>query len=256
MQSPDSALSRRARFHQRFIVEERYMPAPARRRLNRSAGSLIAVGLLAFAALTAQVMTRSGLAALDVSIAEWFRERRFAEGTVVMDVLATVFGPVYLPGIIAVVLVLWIALARHLWRPVLLAVFMLVGVISVQLAAFLVERSRPPIATMLLGPDLTFSYPSGHVMGVCDFFLITTFLLASRRSSPLWAIGAYALALGMIVCQIVSRLYLGYHWLTDTLASFSLSLVMLGSVIAIDTWRTARVPGEDVSGELSQVERG
>jgi len=51
----------------------------------------------------------------------------------------------------------------------------------------------------------------------------------------------------MIAGQIISRLYLGYHWLSDTLASVSLSLVMLGSVIAIDTWRTARVPGEQDS---------
>lgn len=251
MSTSDPALTRRARFHQRFIVEERYMPAPARRRLFVTATALMAVGLVAFAALTVQVMTDSGLADLDVEIAAWFRERRFAEGTVVMDVLATAFGPVYLPVVILVVLVLWIALARHLWRPALLATFMLVGVGCVKLTAHLVERSRPPVATMLLGPDLTYSYPSGHVMGVCDFFVLATFLLASRRASPVWAIGGFALSIGMVTGQIVSRLYLGYHYLTDTLASVALSLVMLGAVIAIDTWRTARVPGEEVTGDLS-----
>lgn len=220
------------------------MTADSRRRLVTTAAVLIAVGILAFAALTVQVETGSGLAALDRGVAEWFREKRFAEGTVVMDALATVFGPVYLPVIIGVVLVLWIALARHLWRPGLLALFMVVGVLCVKLSAHLVARQRPPVEEMLLGPDTTFSYPSGHVTGVSDFFLITVFLLASRRSSPVWAVGGYALAVGMITGQIVSRLYLGYHWLTDTLASVSLALVMLGSVIAIDTWRTAKVTGE------------
>jgi undecaprenyl-diphosphatase len=130
--------------------------------------------------------------------------------------------------------------ARHLWRPVLLATGMLTGVVCVQLAAHLVQRERPPLEHMLLGPDVTFSFPSGHVTGVADFFLITTFLLASRRSSPIWAVGGFALSIGMITGQIVARLYLGYHWLTDTLASVALSLAVLGAVILVDTRRTVR----------------
>ncbi|NQX03657.1 phosphatase PAP2 family protein [Rathayibacter sp. VKM Ac-2856] len=241
-----AALSPSARFHQRFLVEQREMTAPARRRLMRAGGGSVAVGLVLFAALIVQVATDSGLAALDPAVSEWFRAKRFAEGTVVMDTLATVFGPVFLPIIILGVLVLWIALARHLWRPLLLAGGMVTGMLSVQLAAHLVQRMRPPVEYMLLGADGTFSFPSGHVTGVSDFFLITTFLLASRRSSPIWAIGGFALSLGMIAGQVVARLYLGYHWLTDTLASVALALVMLGSVVLIDTWRTARVrPASD-----------
>ncbi len=52
----------------------------------------------------------------------------------------------------------------------------------------------------------------------------------------------------------ISRLYLGYHWLTDALASLSISLVVLGGVIALDTWRTARVHGEPVTGTLSKTD--
>lgn len=50
-----------------------------------------------------------------------------------------------------------------------------------------------------------------------------------------------------------SRLYLGYHWLTDALASVSISLVILGVVVAVDTWRTSRTPGEPVVGKLSET---
>jgi membrane-associated phospholipid phosphatase len=57
-----------------------------------------------------------------------------------------------------------------------------------------------------------------------------------------------------IVLAALSRLYLGYHWLSDALASLSLSLVILGGVIALDTWRTARVPGERITGELSKAD--
>lgn len=224
------------------------MSAAARRRLLITATTLTAVGTLAFTALTVQVVTGTGLAALDPTVAEWFRAKRFAEGTVVMDTLATVFGPIYLPIIIAVVLVAWIVFAKHLWRPALLAGGMVAGVVWVKIAAFLVERPRPPLEHMLMDPDHSPSFPSGHVTGVCDFFLLTTFLLASRRSSPVWSIGGMALSLGMIAGQIVGRLYLGYHWLTDTLASLSISLVILGIVMLIDTRRTARVHTSTSSG--------
>lgn len=224
------------------------MSAGLRRRLLSAAIVLIVFGSAAFATLTIQVMTGTGLAALDPAVAEWFRAKRFAEGTVVMDTLATVFGPVYLPLIIAVVLVAWIFLAKHLWRPLLLASGMAAGVVWVKVVAFLVERPRPPLEHMLMDPDRSFSFPSGHVTGVCDFFLLTTFLLASRRSSPAWAMGGVALSLGMVAGQVVGRLYLGYHWLTDTLASVSISLVVLGAVMLIDTRRTVRVHPSAQSG--------
>ncbi|MCU1474266.1 phosphatase PAP2 family protein, partial [Amnibacterium sp.] len=51
--------------------------------------------------------------------------------------------------------------------------------------------------------------------------------------------------------QVVSRLYLGYHWLTDVSASVALSLVVVGVVIAVDTRRTVRVAGEQVRGAYS-----
>jgi undecaprenyl-diphosphatase len=57
-----------------------------------------------------------------------------------------------------------------------------------------------------------------------------------------------------VVLAALSRLYLGYHWVSDAVASVSLSLVVLGAVIAVDTWRTARVPGEAVTGELSKAD--
>ncbi len=46
----------------------------------------------------------------------------------------------------------------------------------------------------------------------------------------------------MITAQVVTRLYLGYHWLTDTLASVGLSMMITALAIAVDTHVTVRVP--------------
>jgi undecaprenyl-diphosphatase len=97
---------------------------------------------------------------------------------------------------------------------------------------------------MLYGTDMTFSFPSGHVLGVADFFLILTFLVFSRRNSGGLAAISYVVAALLVIATALSRLYLGYHWTSDVLASMALSLVILGTVIAVDTYRTARVmPG-------------
>jgi undecaprenyl-diphosphatase len=105
---------------------------------------------------------------------------------------------------------------------------------------------------MLFGADNTFAFPSGHVLGACDFLLLTTYLIFSRRRNPKTAVIGFAVAGVGIFLAAVSRLYLGYHWTSDALASLAISFVILGAVIALDTWRTARIPGERVTGVLSK----
>lgn len=51
-------------------------------------------------------------------------------------------------------------------------------------------------------------------------------------------------AAGIAVIAVVafSRLYLGYHWLTDVTASLLLAVAVLGLVVGVDAWRpTARL---------------
>ena len=117
-----------------------------------------------------------------------------------------------------------------------------------------VRHPRPPIGLMLMDPDHTFSFPSGHVLGTSDFFLILAFLLASRIRRAWFTAAAVAIAVLGIAAQVISRLYLGYHWITDTSASIALSMVIVGTLIAIDTRRTVRIPGERVTGEFSTTQ--
>ena len=250
-----TTVSRRERWgtwHSKFIVEERYVEPGVRRRLYAGATSLIIIGLAAFFFLLVSVLTHSGFELLDRPVENWFDAQRSASATGVMIALAIAFGPVALPIVVLVVLVVWIIAARHLWRPALLFGGMVTGVVLAELLGPIVKHPRPPIGLMLFGPDRTFSFPSGHVLGTSDFLLIVAFLLASRIQRTWFTVLAVALALVGIAAQFVSRLYLGYHWISDTTASIAISMVIVGTLILVDTRRTVRTPGERVRGELSQ----
>jgi membrane-associated phospholipid phosphatase len=236
------------------VVEERYLDPADRRGLYRASIILAVVGVALFIATLISVVQADGLSAADVPVHDWLLTTRSGAVTAIMIFLAVFFGPIALPIIVLVVILVWGFAAKHAWRPILLASAMLTGVIISQIILHIVQRSRPPVDQMLFGADQTFSFPSGHVLGACDFLLVGTYLIFSRRRNPRTAVFGFIGAGIGIILAVVSRLYLGYHWTTDALASFSLSLLILGGVIALDTWRTARIPGEPITGELSRAE--
>lgn len=248
----ESELTRRERlrrWNERFIVEERRVDPAARKRLYITAGTLIAVGLALFVVLLVSVVTRTGIERLDAPVDAWFDTLRSADATAFHIAMAVIFGPVVLPLIVLAVVVIWAITAKHLWRPLLLAAGMLTGVSLALTIAPIVRHPRPPVDDMLFGPDYSFSFPSGHVLGTSDFFLILAFLLASRIRKQWFTVLSVTVAIAVVVAQGAGRIYLGYHYLTDVSASFALSMAILGAVIAIDTWRTAKVPGERVEAE-------
>ena len=241
-------------FHEKFVVEERFMSVTARRNLYRTAVVLMIAGAVLFAVILAGVLQHGGISAADEPVRTWLLTLRAEPTTIIMIILAIIFGPIGLPIIVLIVTVAWGLIAKHAWRTMLLAGAILTGVILAQIIGHIVERHRPPIDLMLFGADSTFSFPSGHVLGACDFLLVTTYLVFSRRKNPMSAVIAFIVAGIGIFFAAVSRLYLGYHWMTDALGAFSISLVILGGVIALDTWRTARIPGEQVTGTLSTAD--
>lgn len=228
-------------FHEKFVVEVRTVAPSTKRSLYAWAVTLAVVGIAGFGLVLGNVLGKDGLETIDQPFADLLDAARTPEVTGVMIWLAIIFGPVVLPIVALVVVVAWGYFARHIWRPLLLAGGMLTGLILIQVITRIVGRDRPPVSLMLFGVDTTPSFPSGHVMGASDFLLLIAYLVFSRRSSPVQAVFSFAVAGILVVVASVSRMYLGYHWATDALASISLSLAVVGGVIAVDTHRTVRV---------------
>lgn len=233
--------SRWRRLHDRFIVEERTETASAKRNLYRIATVLIVVGLLIFLAMLVAVLTSGPPTNIDKPIAEWARGSRSAGVTTVMVALSLFFGPLIFPWASLTVIVVWILVAKHVWRPFLLACGVLVGVAGVRLLALLIGRQRPPLSGMLMEKDYSESFPSGHVVGACAFILLIAYLVFSRRKSTASAVVAFIVAVLLVGATAFSRIYLGYHWTTDAIGSVGLALAILGVIMAIDTARTVRV---------------
>lgn len=236
-----SGSGRWARFHERFIVEVRYLPPGGRRTLLIVAAALVVAGVAGFLVVLDSALESDDLSAIDAPVEAWLASGRDEWLTTFMIVLAIVFGPISMPIVILVTTVTWGLLAKHAWRPLLLAGGMILGVIIVQVLAPIIGRERPPAEEMMLEFDPTSSFPSGHVMGVADFLFIGTYLVFSRHRRPLITVLAFAAAAFVVLLTAACRIYLGYHWATDALASIMLSLVVLGIVIAVDTLRTVRV---------------
>ncbi|WP_307427696.1 phosphatase PAP2 family protein [Pseudarthrobacter defluvii] len=204
---------------------------------------LALAGTATFVLTLGQVLDGQGIATADGPVTAWFVDHRNGFTTAVLTAFAFVFGPVALPVITLLATTAWALLTRCLWRPLLLAGAMVTGVIVTEATAHAVGRPRPPSTLMMLGADPTSSFPSGHVVGAANFLLVGAYLVFSR-STAISPPAAFSAAATGVILEATSRIYLGYHWFTDTLASASISMVILAFVITLDVTRGKQTPRE------------
>ena len=103
----------------------------------------------------------------------------------------------------------------------------------------LFHRPRPQLPWAHVLPD--YSFPSGHSMNSMAFFValaVVAWLAWGRRAG----VAAMMAAIGVSLLIGVSRIYLGYHYLTDVVGGFSAALLWLavtaGAIAAGDRARS------------------
>ena len=93
----------------------------------------------------------------------------------------------------------------------------------------IVERPRPALPWAHVLPD--YSFPSGHSMNSLVFYLAIALIVWGRYGRKVGAV-AVAVALFIAVAVGVSRIYLGYHYVSDVVGGFAAGLAWL-SVVAL-----------------------
>lgn len=154
----------------------------------------------------------------------------------------------FVAAVTVVLAVLWWRRDRHASVLLLAAVG---G--SAALTAFVklaVGRPRPAVPLAVDTAERTLSFPSGHTLSSLALYGALAFLVLHGPWPPLRR-GAVAAALGATALLVaVSRLYLGYHWPSDVLASWSLGAAWLAVVFTASTAWSLTSTRRAVGGQL------
>ncbi|WP_458107890.1 phosphatase PAP2 family protein [Arthrobacter sp. R3-55] len=201
------------------------------------AGILLVAGDAVFWLMFAAVLSETGLATLDGAVHSFMVDSRSPLPTAILAAVSTVTSPLWLTIIGVAVTVAWAVRKRELWRPAVLVGAMAFAVILLAVVRQDVGRSGPPSSDVLLGPDDALSFPSGHTLGAGVFAFILTYLIVSRSGSRATAVLAFTGAALLTLVVACSRIYLGYHWLTDVVASLGLALGVTGIAVFVDAAR-------------------
>ncbi|MBD8080631.1 phosphatase PAP2 family protein [Cellulosimicrobium arenosum] len=202
---------------------------------------LVVLGVAAFAGLLDAVRESDDVATFDDPLLAWLVTNRTAAATTVLTIVTDLFGPFVLPVLVAVGCLVWARRSGTWWEPALLAGAMVLATLVSTVLKAVVARPRPPAESMVVaGLERSFSFPSGHTIGASTLVLVGGYLIWHRHHSGR-VLAVWVLVSVVVVAAVAgSRLYLGYHFLTDVLAGFSLAVAVLGVVVVVSRWHDAR----------------
>ncbi|WP_062071175.1 phosphatase PAP2 family protein [Demequina sediminicola] len=212
-----------------------------------------AVGAFGFLHILDAVLEQDDFVTWDEPMIEWLADHRTAWLTATMTAITNVFGPIVLPILIAVGAGIWVWRTRS-WRdPVLLVGAMIFSTVMTSVTKNVVGRARPSEEIQAVpGVEHSFSFPSGHTTGAATLVFVTGYLLwrhsRSRLALVLWAV-ASVLITGLVA---FTRMYLGYHFLSDVLAGACVGLFTLGLVMCVDRCLDLRRVSPAESGVAAQ----
>ena len=172
---------------------------------------------------------RDGVAGVDPHVATLVVQDRSASLTALAHAL-TWLGSEVVVGAVAVLVLALLLLRRQVFSGVVLALAMGGSAFLTVAVKLLVGRARPGAVDRLGPVDASYSFPSGHTLNTTVLLAVLVWLCWSRASRGRTALAAGAVALAVGVGA--SRIYLGYHWTTDVVASALVALAWL-SVVAL-----------------------
>lgn len=218
---------------------------------SQAFGLVAAVGLCAavlagagFGIVLDAVLEGDGVSGLDRPLLVWLAAHRDAEATAVARAVTLLGGvPFVLASTGVLVALLWRAGRRR--EPLLLAVAVVGGGVLTGAVKLLVHRDRPVLPLAIDRAESGFAFPSGHSLSALVLYGTLAYLVGTagwpRRRTALTVFGLLLTAAAVAL----SRLYLGYHWFSDVLGSWTLAVLWLATVFTLDHLRSHTRPSAD-----------
>jgi undecaprenyl-diphosphatase len=168
------------------------------------------------------------------------------------EVLIAVSWPGFQPQnwLLTIAILLFMAAMRWITEAVFTGISAAGGLLA-ELVKNLVDRPRPTPDLARITTELhTFSFPSGHVTGYVVLFGFLFYLAYALLPRPSILRALALLVTGVPVLLVgASRVYMGQHWASDTLAGYALGFAYLLIVIELYRVWQARHPVPKTSDE-------
>ncbi|MEQ4567452.1 MULTISPECIES: phosphatase PAP2 family protein [Micrococcaceae] len=195
-------------------------------------GLAVALSLaLVFGEVYESVTEADGVAGLDHPALDAAKTVRSPALDVAITAYTNVGGTVGMP-IIAVVIMIFLAVRRKSWTPVILMLAAGLGSLLITvLGKPLFGRTRPDLADAIPPYEHSPSFPSGHSLNSLVIAGIVAYLVILRLKTLRARVITVAVAAAFAITMGLSRVYLGHHWLTDVLAAWAIGISWLALVI-------------------------
>lgn len=203
----------------------------------------IIVGVIIFIIAFMGMQTLTGLGELNEPVLYLFSTHRDPTINSIMQIITSVASPSFFLVGVSLGSLVWVYKKREVWRPLVMVLAVGASASLSTLVKLITQNDRPLNTDMVPPFETGYSFPSGHTLGTFVLLLVTGYLFYSRYTAKdrnFWLITWMITTISGTSMVALSRLYLGYHWLTDTVASIGLGLIIFGIVIFIDKFLTRK----------------
>lgn len=172
-------------------------------------------------------------ASFDSSIRHAIRQMQSPMWTALFLVLTKLGSTVYLIIVGSIAGIVFIAL--RWFRPLVILIIVMAGQAVLHNGfKWLIARPRPR-AMITYQAIESFSFPSGHAIGVLCLYFVLAWTIATRATENPAIKALIGIAAAVLIFLVgLSRVYIGIHYPTDVLAAFLAGLVWSLSVVSID----------------------
>jgi undecaprenyl-diphosphatase len=210
-------------------------------RRNITICALLGIGLALFITIYDSVLEHDGLASLDGPIRTWVANNQSAGLTAGMKLITDLSAPLSISVITIIGAVIWYIRKKDFWRPALTLGAVAISLTASAIIKTLTARERPTITDLIdAHASVAYSFPSGHTIGAATLLLVLAYFYCAKAPSMRRFVITSLIFIVSIALVAFSRIYLGYHWLTDVTASIGLAFVVLAIAITIDTYAKPR----------------